>query len=598
MRNLIRLIKLSANYKFDVGLNLLFNIIGMFFSLFSFAMVIPVLRIIFNTETKEKTSNSESIQDWLQNEIAHYVEILGDDALMSICIFLVVMVFFKNLFTYLSSVFLSNVIHGIARDLRKNLYEKIMALQLSYFSNERKGDILSKFSSDVREVEVSLTATINAAFKDPFYILGYLITLFVISVKLSLFIIVFLPVAGLIISLVSNSLKKKTNEGQEDSGRLLAASEESLYGLRIIKSFNAEGKMKARYAKRNQNLYRLMIGIFRRVYIASPLSEFLGVTATAGVLIYGGNLVFQGEITPDFFIGYLILFSQLISPFKSISKAIYEASRGGSALTRIEKVLNEEVMIKDQPDSVVLESFKGSLSFNNVSFSYKKEHVLRNIYLSIKKGQTIALVGQSGSGKTTMADLVTRFYDVVEGSITINDIDIRKFTLHSLRSCIGVVTQDSILFNDTVKNNISFGIENTSFEEIVSAATTANAHDFIVELENGYETNIGDGGNKLSGGQRQRLSIARAILKNPDLLILDEATSALDTESEKLVQQALNRLMQNRTSLVIAHRLSTIQHADMIIVLNKGQIVEKGTHKELLEEKGFYKRFIELQSLA
>jgi subfamily B ATP-binding cassette protein MsbA len=610
MKNLIILFKLSLTHKKDIGLNLIFNLLGMFFSLFSFAMVIPVLRIIFNTNSEqfiEMTNrhpngiifSEEGLMDWTNYQVANYVVQNGKfDTLVIICIFLVSMVFLKNLFTYLSMFFRANVINGIAKNLRTELFNKILHLQLAYFTEEKKGDLLSRFSSDIREIEVSMAASINAIFKDPFYILGYFITLFIISAKLSIFILIFLPVAGAVISIIGNSLKRKTNKGQEDSGKLLSMAEETLYGLRIIKGFNAEDRMNTWYNNKNKSLYKTMLSISKRVYLASPISEFLGVTTTAGVLIYGGNLVFQGEITPDFFIGYLILFSQLISPFKAISKAIYESSRGASALNRIDEILDAKTTITNNSNAIELESLKGNIEFVNVHFKYKDEFVLKNINLKIQKGQTIAVVGQSGSGKTTMADLVPRYYDVNEGEITINNINIKNYSLNSLRACIAMVTQESILFNDTIKNNLAFGIENASIENIIEAAKIANAHEFITKMEDGYNSNIGDGGSKLSGGQKQRLSIARAILKNPELLILDEATSALDTESEKLVQEALTRLMKNRTSLVIAHRLSTIQHSDIIIVLEKGEIVEQGSHVELIKKAGHYSKFIKLQNLS
>jgi ABC-type multidrug transport system fused ATPase/permease subunit len=473
-----------------------------------------------------------------------------------------------------------------------------MRLQLSYFSEEKKGDLLSRFTTDVREIELALLASVNAAFKEPFYILGYIITLFVINIKLSIFIIVFLPVSGTIISLVGRGLRKRARDGQQQVGELLSSAEESLSGLKIIRGFNAEEKVQQKFEDKSNLLRKLMIRVFRRVDIASPASEFLGIVATSGVLLYGGHLVFSDQLEPDLFIGYLVLFSQLINPFKSISKAIYEANRGNAALNRIEEITKAEVSIKDKENAIAISDFSDSVHYKNVCFKYEHEYVLKQVDLEIKKGQTIALVGQSGSGKSTLADLLPRFHDIQEGEILIDGVNIKNVTLKSLRDQLGIVTQQSILFNDTVFNNIAFGVPNATKEQVIEAAKIANAHEFIEQLDKGYETNIGDGGGKLSGGQRQRLSIARAVLKNPPLLILDEATSALDTESEKLVQDALNKLMENRTSLVIAHRLSTIQHADRIIVMHEGKIVEEGNHQELIAAGGVYKRLTELQSFS
>ncbi|MDG2370252.1 MAG: ABC transporter ATP-binding protein [Flavobacteriales bacterium] len=587
----------------------MFNILGVFFSIFSFAMIIPLLRVVFNSDIKvfQKTVeeyrgdvslNKDSIVDFFNYKLANFSLNNGKEStLIYICIFLVAMVFLKNLFTYLSNFYLTNIVHLSVRELRDKMYQKIIKLPMSFFSNEKKGDLLSRFSADVKEVEIAIKATTNAIFKEPFYIIGYLATLTIISPKLTLFILVFLPFAGFVISKISNGLKKRTNQGQIDVGKMMSITEETLYGLRIIKGFNAQSHMIEKYKESNNRLFKVMVGISRRVYIASPVSEFLGVIATAGVLLYGGNLVFAGEIYPDVFIGYLILFSQLITPFKSISKAIYDSSQGISALNRVEEVLFEEETIKTVPEYDNLSSFSNEITYSNVGFKYEEDWVLKEINLTIKKGQTIALVGHSGSGKTTLADLLIRFYDVQEGQILIDGKNIKNVNLHELRSLMGVVTQESVLFNDTIFNNIAFGLKNISKDEVLNASKMANAHGFISKLEQGYETIIGDAGNKLSGGQRQRLSIARALLKNPTILILDEATSSLDTASEKAVQEALDRLMKNRTSLVIAHRLSTIQHADRIFVVDDGKIVEEGSHEELLIKNNYYKKFIDLQSL-
>ena len=608
MKNLLRIAKITLQFKKTLLLNLLFNILGMVFSLFSFAMIIPLLRVIFNSEESIQALANENPGEfvWTKESIVdHFNYLLSNYAIMEgryqtlimICVFLVSMVFLKNLFTFLSTFFLSDLIQGSVLDFRNRLFKKVLYLPMSFYTEERKGDLLSRFSVDLKEIELSVKATTNAIFKDPFYIVGYFLTLFVISYKLTLFIIIFLPIAGFVISRISSGLKKRSKLGQENVGNMLSMTEESLYGLRIIKSFNAQQFILERFKAQSGYLYRLMLGVNRRVFMASPVSEFLGVVATAGVLLYGGRLVLGNEILPDVFIGYLILFSQLISPFKSISKAIYDSSQGIAALNRVDAVLNEEEKIVDSPNALEKLIFKNEISFENIHFKYDEQEILNNISFQIPHGETVALVGHSGAGKTTLADLLIRLHDVSSGQITIDGDNIKNINSSALRSLMGVVSQESILFNDNVYNNIAFGDSEVNEEKVIEAAKMANAHEFIIALENGYKTIIGDGGNKLSGGQKQRISIARALYKNPQILILDEATSSLDTASEKAVQQALDRLMQNRTSLVIAHRLSTIKNAQKIIVLDKGKIVEMGSHDELIKQNNFYKRFIDLQSL-
>ena len=608
MKNLLRIAKITLQFKKTLLLNLLFNILGMVFSLFSFAMIIPLLRVIFNAEESIQALANENPGEfvWTKESIVdHFNYLLSNYAIMEgryqtlimICVFLVSMVFLKNLFTFLSTFFLSDLIQSSVLDFRNRLFKKVLYLPMSFYTEERKGDLLSRFSVDLKEIELSIKATTNAIFKDPFYIVGYFLTLFVISYKLTLFIIIFLPIAGFVISRISSGLKKRSKLGQENVGNMLSMTEESLYGLRIIKSFNAQQFILERFKAQSGYLYRLMLGVNRRVFMASPVSEFLGVVATAGVLLYGGRLVLGNEILPDVFIGYLILFSQLISPFKSISKAIYDSSQGIAALNRVDAVLNEEEKIVDSPNALEKLIFKNEISFENIHFKYDEQEILNNISFQIPHGETVALVGHSGAGKTTLADLLIRLHDVSSGQITIDGHNIKNINSSALRSLMGVVSQESILFNDNVYNNIAFGDSDVNEEKVIEAAKMANAHEFIIALENGYKTIIGDGGNKLSGGQKQRISIARALYKNPQILILDEATSSLDTASEKAVQQALDRLMQNRTSLVIAHRLSTIKNAQKIIVLDKGKIVEMGSHDELIKQNNFYKRFIDLQSL-
>tara|TARA_B110000027_G_scaffold60954_2_gene65576 strand:+ start:1313 stop:3142 length:1830 start_codon:yes stop_codon:yes gene_type:complete len=607
MKNLIRIAKITLQFKRTLFLNLGFNILGMVFSIFSFAMIIPLLRIIFNSSTEvfEKTISSyngnfnwskDGVLSYINYYLAKYAINEGRySTLILICIFLVAMVFLKNMFTFLSTFFLSDLVQSSVKKLRESMYQKILVLPMSFFSDERKGNLLSTFSADLKEIELAIKATTNAIFKDPLYVVGYFATLFIISFKLTFFIVLFLPVAGIIISKISNGLKKRSKQGQENLGDILSLTEETLFGLRIIKSFNAQSFMNTKFEGKSNSLYSLMLGINRRVYLASPISEFLGVLATSGVLLYGGNLVLNDFIQPDVFIGYLILFSQLISPFKSISKAIYDSSQGIAALERIEKITLQNQLIKNNPINQEPVIFSNEISFNNVSFKYNQEQVLDNISFKIKKGETVAIVGHSGAGKSTIADLLIRFYDVVSGEINIDNLNVKEINLSQLRNLMGVVTQDSILFNDSVVNNIAFGVEIDN-SRVLESAKMANADEFIQNLDKKYETFIGDTGNKLSGGEKQRLSIARAIYKNPEILVLDEATSSLDTKSEKAVQEALNRLMKNRTSLVIAHRLSTIQNADKIIVLDSGKIVEMGNHKELVSKNSFYKKFIDMQS--
>ena len=607
MKNLIKIAKITLQFKRTLFLNLGFNILGMVFSIFSFAMIIPLLRIIFNSSTAifEKTISSyngdfnwtkDGVLSFVNYYLAKYAISEGRySTLILICIFLVIMVFLKNLFTFLSTFFLSDLVQSSVKKLREKMYQKILVFPMSFFSDERKGNLLSTFSADLKETELAIKATTNAIFKDPFYVIGYFATLFIISFELTFFIVLFLPIAGLIISKISNGLKKRSKKGQENLGDILSLTEETLFGLRIIKSFNAQYFMNNKFQKKSNSLYNLMLEINRRIYLASPISEFLGVLATSGVLLYGGNLVLNEFIQPDVFIGYLILFSQLISPFKSISKAVYDSSQGIAALERIEKITLQDQLIKNTPATPHPINFNKEISFNNVSFKYNQEQVLEDISFKIKKGETVAIVGHSGAGKSTIADLLIRFYDIVEGSIHIDNKNIKEINLSQLRNLMGVVTQDSILFNDTVINNIAFGVEIEN-SQVLQSAKMANADEFIQNLDKKYNTFIGDAGNKLSGGEKQRLSIARAIYKNPEILILDEATSSLDNKSEKAVQEALNRLMKNRTSLVIAHRLSTIQNADKIIVLDNGKIVEIGSHKELVSKNSFYKKFIDVQS--
>lgn len=571
-------------------------------------MLMPVLDVLFKSDEEFKEMlatppvealSFDNFYDHIYFNLAEVILQFGkNEVLLWICISLIIMTLLKNVTKYFAMFFLAAIRNGVVRDLRNSIYHKILHLPLSYFSEEKKGDVMAKASNDVQEVEWSIMTSLEASFREPVTIIGILFFLFYTSAELTLFIFILLPVSGLIIGQLGKSLKKTSSKGQQKMGELLSVIEETLTGLRIIKAFNAEDKSEAKFQENNQAYARLMIKMYRKRDLASPLSEFLGILVVGIVLMYGGKLVITGELQASMFIGYLAIFSQIISPVKALSSASYHVQKGSASMDRIHDILDADTSIEDPAQPKKIESFNKEISYNNIRFGYTNEDVIHDISLSIKKGETVALVGPSGGGKSTLADLLPRFYDVKEGEIAIDGVNIKEATLRNIRDLMGIVTQKSILFNDTVANNIAFGVDNASREEIERAAKIANAHEFIVNLENGYDTNIGDGGNKLSGGQQQRLSIARAVLKNPPILILDEATSALDTESEKLVQEALENLMQNRTSIVIAHRLSTIQNADKICVIEKGRIVEQGKHNELINNNGVYRKLSELQSFA
>ena len=499
--------------------------------------------------------------------------------------------------------YLAPIRNGVVRDLRLSIYRKILALPIGYFTDERKGDIMARMTSDVQEIEWGIMNSLEAAFREPLNIIIFLITMFTMSPQLTLFVLIMLPMAALLIGRIGKSLKKKSAQAQEKTGELLSNIEETLGGLRIIHAFTAEDKSTARFGKINHDQYSLMNRISRRKDLASPLSEFLGTLVMMIVMYFGGRIVMtpRTALGPSEFIAFIAIFSQLLPPAKSLTQAWYNIQKGMASSERIYKILDAEINVKELPDAKAIQKFDDKIEFKNVSFSYRKDdmvYVLKDINLTIPKGKTIALVGQSGSGKTTLADMLPRYYDPNNGEILIDGNNLKALKIKDLRQLLGVVTQESILFNDSVLNNIAFGLDNVSEEDVINAAKVANAHEFIANLPQGYHTFIGDRGGKLSGGQRQRLSIARAVLKNPPVLILDEATSALDTESERLVQDALTTLMKQRTTLVIAHRLSTIIHADEIIVMQQGEIKERGTHHELLAANGYYKKLYDLQSFA
>ncbi len=548
---------------------------------------------------KVATQNTGNLKDalygFLQTNIVKYGKVY---ALGWICFGIISAVLLKNLFLYLSFYFLAPIRNAVTRKYSKLLYNKILQLPIGYFTEQRKGDILSRSSNDIADLESSIICALEGMIKEPLNIIGIIIVLFVISVKLTLFVFILLPLAGLIVGRIGRSLKKQTNKAQVKWGEIMSQMEETLTGLRIIKAFNAEGRVKKSFFGLVDEIFLIKNKILYRRDLASPLSESLGVIILCCVLWFGGKLVLNGEIlSGSSFIGYVALFSQIINPAKALSQAVYNVNRGVATLDRLNEVLEAPIVVEAPANPIELKGFTSSIDFNNVQFSYQDVSILNNINLSIQKGKTIALVGSSGAGKSTLADLVPRFHDVSAGELLIDGKNIKSYSLDSLRKQISIVTQEPILFNDTIAANIALGKPDATEAEIIAAAKIANAYDFISKKEDGFNTIIGDRGSKLSGGERQRLTIARAVLKNPPILILDEATSALDTESEKLVQDAINNMMQNRTSIVIAHRLSTIRHADEIIVLQKGNIVERGNHDSLLAQNGYYRKLIEMQEV-
>ncbi len=605
MKDLFKLLRrFLPPYKGKVALNFIFNFLAAIFGAFSFGLLTPVLGILFQTREEVHTLLPfEFSAKVIENNLTYYttqlIEKLGQStALIYIGLFMILMVFFKVGFTYLASFMMITIRNGVVRDIRSKIYHKMISLPLGFFNDERKGDIMARMTGDVQEVENSVMNSLDMLFKNPMLILISLAYMVYTSWSLTIFVFIMLPVTGFIIGRVGKSLKKQSRKGQNKQGEILSIIDEDISGLRVIKAFTAEKKASERFERENENYRLIMNKLMSRYFLAHPMSEFMGTAVIVIVLWYGGNLIISksaGTLTPQQFIVYLVFFYNIINPAKAFSTALYSIEKGLASVERIDRILGQENMIKEKQGAIQKTSFNESIEYRNVSFRYVNEDVLKNINLTIKKGQTIAFVGKSGSGKTTLVDLLPRFWDVTEGGIFIDGIDIRNLKLHHLRCLMGNVNQEPILFNESFFNNIAFGVDDAKEQDIIQAAKIANAHDFIMATENGYQTNIGDRGDKLSGGQKQRISIARAVLKNPPILILDEATSSLDTESEKLVQEALNNLMKNRTSLVIAHRLSTIKNADLICVIHEGKIVEQGTHEELLAEKGHYNKLHQLQ---
>jgi subfamily B ATP-binding cassette protein MsbA len=605
MKKFIRIISYIKEYKAYMGLYSLFITLSIIFSLFSLSMLMPFMDLIFgndnlsaSTQIIAKASGSgikDIVYGFLQKSIQKYGKVY---ALGWICFGIIAAVLLKNLFLYLSYYFLAPIRNAVTRKYSKLLYTKILALPIGYFTEQRKGDILSRSSNDIAELETSIIGALEGMIKEPLNIIGILVVLFIISVKLTLFVFVLLPLAGLIVGRIGRSLKKQTNKAQVKWGEIMSQMEETLTGLRIIKAYTAEKRVKKSFFGLVDEIFLIKNKILYRRDLASPLSESLGVIILCCVLWFGGKLVINHEIlSGSTFITYVALFSQIINPSKALSQAVYNVNRGVATLDRLNEVLEAPITVDEAENPIQMQGFSESIVFENVEFQYQDTQILHSINLCIEKGKTIALVGSSGAGKSTLADLVPRFHDVSSGRLLIDGKNIKDYSLDSLRQQISIVTQEPILFNDTIAANIALGKPEATEAEIIEAAKIANAFDFISKKEDGFATNIGDRGSKLSGGERQRLTIARAVLKNPPILILDEATSALDTESEKLVQDAINNMMQNRTSIVIAHRLSTIRHADEIIVLQKGQIVERGNHEELLAQNGYYKKLIDMQEV-
>ncbi|MFN8265812.1 MAG: ABC transporter ATP-binding protein [Chitinophagaceae bacterium] len=606
MKQFKRIFKYLAAFKSNVVSYFFFILLSIIFSMVSLAMLAPFLQLLFDKSARILTEpvfsfSAKGILEYLRYQISYIISSKNEQtALAFICVIIIVSIFLKNGFLYLSYRVLSPVRNGVMTRLRADLFDKVLKLPIGYFSEQRKGDLISRMSNDALEIEWSMLTALETLIKEPLTILFYLVMMVLLSPKLSLFLFIFLPATAFIIGRVSRSLKKQSSDAQVKNGIVLSILDETLGGMRVIKAFTAEKLIGDKFHKVNAELNHLRNKINFRKDLASPMSEFLGVVVLCGVLWFGGKLVLSndaGGLSPDGFITYILFFTQIINPSKSLSSAYYNTRRGIAAIERIEEVLDAPVVVDEKQDAIEITSFNKEIEFRNVSFAYGDAVILNNINLKLEKGKTIALVGSSGSGKSTLADLVPRFHDVSSGEILIDGKNIKDYSINSLRQLMGIVTQEPILFNDTIANNIALSNPDASTEIIEKAAKIANAHDFISRKENGYNENIGDRGTKLSGGERQRVTIARAVLKNPPILILDEATSSLDTESERLVQDAINHLMQERTSLVIAHRLSTVRHAHEIIVLQKGTIVERGTHDELVAKDGFYKKLVDLQEV-
>lgn len=600
-----QIIGFAKPYKSYAILNIISNIFYALFGTLAMVSLFPMLNVLFDKtkqiNTKPSWEGIGNVKDYLESYLNYFVTQKANEGHDDVLIFMVVLVvsmfLLKNLFSYLAMYFITFLRNGVLEDIRNALYDKVVDLPISYFSEKRKGDTIARITTDVQEIQVSFLSILELIVREPLMILFTIITMFLISAKLTLFVFVFIPVSGFIISRIGKSLKKRSDRVQSEQGQLLSIIEETLGGLKVIKGFNAQKIFGEKFKESTNRFNKFSNNLLHRQNLASPTSEFLGILVISVLLWYGGRMVLnEGNLEAGLFIVYMGLAYNILTPAKAISKASYSVKKGNAAAERVLEILNTDSPLADVPNAKTKTDFTSEINLNNISFKYEDELVLKNFSLKVPKGKSVALVGQSGSGKSTIANLVTRFYDVNEGAISIDGDNIKDLTKHSLRNLMGIVTQDSILFNDTIKNNVLLGKEDANDDEIIDALKIANAWEFVKDLPKGINTNIGDSGNKLSGGQKQRLSIARAVLKNPPIMILDEATSALDTESERLVQDALENMMKNRTSIVIAHRLSTIQNADLIVVMQKGEIVEQGTHSELLAKNGAYKKLVDMQS--
>lgn len=607
MKQLKSILAIVKGYRSRQWSYVIFNALASVFSIFSIAAIVPFLAVVFDNNGAEILTpitfswDPDQLKLFFDYKVKSFIQEKGSQTSLYYFSFAIIILFLlKNVFNYLSFYTIAYTRSGVVRDLRQKVYRKLVDLPVSFYSNERKGDIISRLTNDVKEVEWGVVGAIEMLFKHPFYILIYLSSLVVISWRLTLFSVLILPVSGYIISRIAKRLKSTAQKGQKKLGEVINVIEETLGGLKVIKAFNAENQIKGFFDGKNQQHFKLMLKLHRKELAASPVSEFLGSVVIAALLMFGGAMVLNqtDAIDGKFFILYIVAFSQLITPAKSLTESYFRVQKASASFERLEEILNTENTIVEPSTPQQISHLNQQVSYRNVRFSYGDNEVISDISFEMKKGQMVALVGASGGGKSTLADLLPRFYDVNGGSISIDGTDIKTVSVSALRALMGIVTQEPILFNDSVLENIRLGNQAASLESVEHAAKIANAHNFISDLENGYETNIGDRGGKLSGGQRQRLAIARAVLKNPEILILDEATSALDTESEKLVQEAIENLMKGRTSLVIAHRLSTIKHADNILVIEKGRIVEQGTHQSLIDKDGHYKKLVDLQGFA
>ena len=606
MNHFHNILKYAKPYKRYALGHIISNILYALFGALSFVALIPMLDILFQKNEGESISKpiykgisnlNDFYKDYLAYQVDEYAQNDPQKALLFVVGLIIILFLLKNLFGYLANYWMVFLRNGVVRDLRNAVYKKTVELPLSYFSEQRKGDIMARVTNDVSTLEYSMLPVLELIAREPLAIIFTIIFMLIMSAKLTLFVFIFIPISGIIISYVGKSLKRKSDRVQKEQGVILSTLEETLTGLRIIKGFNAEGKFDSKFQQSTSRFYHFSNKLLNRQNLASPTSEILGILVISILLWYGGQLVLiDKSLDGSTFIAYMGLAYNIMVPAKAIARGLYNIKQGGAAAERIQEIIDTPNPLRDKPNAVVKTGFDSEIVFENISFKYQDEYVLKNFSLTIPKGKTVALVGQSGSGKSTIANLITRFYDVNEGKILIDGIDIRDLTTQSLRSQLGIVTQDAILFNESIKNNLKIGNDHASDEDVIEALKIANAWEFVKDLPNGIETNIGDSGNKLSGGQKQRLSIARAVLKSPPIMVLDEATSALDTESERLVQIALENMMKNRTSIVIAHRLSTIQNADEIIVLNKGEIVEKGKHNQLIANNGVYKKLVDMQS--